>query len=154
MSTTDQLKSDLLLCTVYFHRLMRRQSRRQNIGGSELSILNNLEHWGGKKAVLTQKELASFEQISQAAVSNLVKGLASQKLVRVSKNPDDSRSTLVSLTAQGKKQLADHGKSMRAVFDEVLAQLSAEETAQVADAQALLAGVLTNSSSVQSKMRD
>ena len=143
MSTEEQLKSDLLLTTVYFHRMLTRRSRELSIGGAELSVLNSLEHWGGARSTLTQKELAGLEQISQAAVSNLVRKLDERGLVRCRKNPEDSRSTLVSLTARGKKQLAAHGRTMRAVFDDVIEQLSAREREQVAAAQRALARVLT-----------
>ena len=149
MSTIETLKSDLLLCTVYLHRLLRNHARNELGSGAELSVLNNLEHWGGPDQSLTQKELAEHEQISQAAISHLVKKLKHQGLIKSKKNPADSRSTLVSLSANGRRYLSTRGADIKSVFDEFLSQLSEQELKQVAQAQAILSRTLRESSGVQ-----
>jgi len=96
MSTSEELKSDLLLSAVYIYRLIRNQARTSTESWSELAVLNNLDHWGGelgsrKMGALTQKELAQHEQVSQAAMSNIVKKLRMRELVRCDKDAADSR---------------------------------------------------------------
>ena len=152
MSIPENLKSDLLLCTVYLHRLLRNHARNEMGSGAELSILNNLEHWGGPDQALTQKELAEHEQISQAAISHLVKKLKNQDLIKSKKNPKDSRSTLVSLTAKGRRYLSSQGADIKSVFDEFLSELSDKELKQVAEAQAILSRTLKQSTEVQRKV--
>ena len=152
MSIPESLKSDLLMCTVYLHRLLRNHARNEMGSGAELSILNNLEHWGGPEGALTQKELAEHEQISQAAVSHLVKKLKQQGLIKSKKNPADSRSTLVSLTAKGRRYLANRGTEIKSVFDEFLSDLSEQELRQVAEAQAILSRTLKQSTEIQQKV--
>lgn len=152
MSIPENLKSDLLLCTVYLHRLLRNHARNEMGSGAELSVLNNLEHWGGPDQSLTQKELAEHEQVSQAAISHLVKKLKLQGLIKTKKNPADSRSTLVTLTAKGRRYLANRGTQIKSVFNEFLSELSDEEIRQVAEAQAILSRTLKKSPAIQQKM--
>ena len=158
MSTNEKIKSDILLCTVYLHRLVRTQARQSAQNWAEISVLNNLEHWGGSiagrnPAALTQKELASYEQVSQAAMSNIIKKLREQAFVRCEKNTADSRSVLVSLTAKGRRYLAKQGPLIKTVFDHLLDDLSKDELSQLGNGINILSDALKNSGEVQSTLR-
>ena len=158
-----ELKSDLLLCTVYIHRLLRAQTRNDAESSAELSVLNTLEHWGprlrggagtgSQAAALTQKELASYEQVSQAAISNTVKKLRARELVRCTKNSQDTRSVLVSLTPKGRRHLARQGPKIKRVFDGLLASLDPDQLAIVSAGQRVLSDALTKSAEVQAALQ-
>lgn len=159
MSTNDKIKSDILLCTVYLHRLIRTQARQSTQNWAEIAVLNNLEHWGGSikgrsPAALTQKELASYEQVSQAAMSNIVRKLRDQELVRCEKNTADSRSVLVSLTAKGRRHLAKQGPVIKKVFDPLIDNLSQEDLSMLGNGIHILSEALKSSGEVQRALRD
>lgn len=159
MSTNEKIKSDILLCTVYLHRLVRTQARQSAQNWAEIAVLNNLEHWGGsigarRPAALTQKELASYEQVSQAAMSNIIRKLRDQELVRCEKNTADSRSVLVSLTAKGRRHLAKQGPLIKKVFDQLLDDLSKDELSQLGNGIKILSEALKSSGEVQSALRN
>lgn len=154
MSTTEELKSDLLLSAVYIHRLIRNQARNSTESWSELAVLNNLDHWGSelgsrKLGALTQKELAQHEQISQAAMSNLVKKLRTRDLVRCDKGETDSRTTLVSLTPKGRRHLAKQGPMIKKVLDQLLDGLTPGELRDLAKGQRILSKALKSSKAMQ-----
>ncbi len=56
-------------------------------------------------AALTQKDLASLAQIEQPTMAQLLARMERDGLVRRSANPDDKRSSLVSLTPRALKKL-------------------------------------------------
>jgi len=150
----EELKSDLLLSTVYIHRLLRNQARNSTESWSELAVLNNLDHWGGQLAgrklgSLTQKELAQHELVSQAAMSNLVKKLRTRDLVHCEKSTSDSRTTLVSLTPKGRRHLAKQGPMIKQVLDQLLEGLTQAELRQLAKGQQILSKALKSSQAVQ-----
>lgn len=152
------LKSDILLCTVYLHRLVRNQARQSAENWAELSVLNNLEHWGEKSAHagssgLSQKELAGFEQVSQAAMSNIVKKLRERGFVTCEKSEEDLRSVVVQLTQRGRDHLAEQGPLIKNVFDPVLDQLSKNQLAKLAEGQRILSQALQQSSAVEKSLR-
>ena len=158
MSTTEELKSDLLLSAVYIHRLIRNQARNSTESWSELAVLNNLDHWGGelkgrKLGALTQKELAQHEQVSQAAMSNIIKKLRMRELVRCDKDESDSRTTLVSLTAKGRRHLAKQGPLIKEVLDQLLDGLTPSELKDLAKGQRILSRALKSSNEVQQAMK-
>jgi len=159
MSTNNKIKSDILLCTVYLHRLVRTQARQSAQNWAELAVLNNLEHWGGSiegrpPAALTQKELASYEQVSQAAMSNIIRKLRDQEFVRCEKNAADSRSVLVSLTPKGRRYLAKQGPIIKEVFDPLLHNLSKKDLALLEGGMSVLSEALKSSSEVQNALRN
>ena len=157
MSTSEDLKSDLLLSAVYIHRLVRNRARSSTESWSELAVLNNLDHWGGelggrRLGALTQKELAQHEQVSQAAMSNLVKMLRKRGLVRCDKSERDSRATLVSLTPKGRRHLAKQGPIIKQVLDQILDGLSTAELRDLAKGQRILSKALKSSQEIQQAM--
>jgi len=56
-------------------------------------------------ASLTQKELASFAQIEQPTMAQLLNRMERDRLIRRRPNPEDKRSSLVSLTPKALKKL-------------------------------------------------
>ena len=56
-------------------------------------------------ASLTQKELASFAQIEQPTMAQLLNRMERDRLIRRMPNPEDKRSSLVSLTPKALKKL-------------------------------------------------
>ncbi len=143
-----------MLCTVYIHRLIRNQARNSAENWAELSVLNNIEHWGSRTGAngvgaLSQKELANHEQVSQAAMSNTIKKLRARDLVRCDKSESDARSLLVSLTPKGRRHLAKQGPLVKEVFDQLLESLSPTEIKTLAAGQRILSDALKQSAAVQ-----
>ncbi len=154
----EDLKSNMLLCTVYLHRLLRNHARQSAENWAELSVLNNLEHWGGRpdednQGGVSQKVLASLEQVSQAAMSNIVRKLRARSLVKCEKSASDQRSVRVALTPKGRKHLATQGPLVKEVFDQCLETLSASDLRKVSEGQQILARALQESTKVQAALK-
>lgn len=153
----EDLKSDILLTTVYFHRLLQRHARASKESWRQISVLSTLDHHGPQNAggnSLSQKQLAGYEQVSQAAISNLVSTLRDDGLVRCSTNSKDARTTDVCLTARGKRHLDRHGASIKTVIDDVIRNLPDSDVAKVAVGQRILADALRESPGVQRALQD
>jgi len=154
----QDLKSNMLLCTVYLHRLLRNQARRSTENWAELSVLNNLAHWGeqlddDQQKGISQKALARLEQVSQAAMSNIVRKLRTQKFVQCRKSERDQRSVRVMLTAKGQRHLDTQGPRLKEVFDQCLSTLSNSDLAKVTEGQQILARALQESTEVQASLQ-
>ena len=67
---------------------------------SHFGVLNHFARLGGER---TPAELANAFQVTKGAMTNTLGKLEAKGLVSIRINPDDGRSKLVTLTAQGKR---------------------------------------------------
>ena len=129
----EQLGSELVVQSARLVRLVRRRLA-QPAGVRVLSLLDELGPTG-------VSALAAADHCSQPTMTGQVRQLKEHGWVEVTPNPDDARSTLVSLTDAGRAELArvraDHG---RLVAERLRSQEYDDQ--QVAAAVELLRAVL------------
>jgi len=80
------------------------------------------------------KQLAQILNIDKSNASRAITNLVEKGLVQTKSNPKDSRSLLAQLTPQGKKLLHKLDQQQNIIFEQILSQLSAEETEQIENA--------------------
>lgn len=111
---------------------------RQEAGGSlspsQSAALATIERHGP----LTPSELAAREQVQRPTVTRVLARLEQAGLVERAGDPADRRSTLVTITREGRALLAAQRTRKDAYLARRLASLSAEDRATLARAAALL----------------
>jgi DNA-binding MarR family transcriptional regulator len=111
---------------------------RQEAGGSlspsQSAALATIERHGP----LTPSELAAREQVQRPTVTRVLARLEEAGLVERAGDPADRRSTLVTVTREGRALLAAQRTRKDAYLAKRLAALSAEDRAVLARAAALL----------------
>lgn len=80
------------------------------------------------------KQLAQTLNIDKSNASRAITNLVEKGLAHTKSNPKDSRSLLAHLTPQGKKLLNKLDQQQNMIFEQILSQLSAEETEQIENA--------------------
>ena len=129
----DYVSSELLPRAALLTRLLVRQ-----VGGelsrTELGLLKTL---GGGSRRIT--ELAELEGLAQPTITILIKQLEARGLVTRTRQSDDGRVVLVSLTDSGNVALEDYRGKLRAVLGGHLAEISDEQVEALATATETLA---------------
>lgn len=97
-TTTQALAYDLVVYAGRLVRLVRRGSDRTSAASRVLSMLDEL-------GPTTVSALAEADRCAQPTMSGLVNGLVERGLLARRRNPEDSRSSLVSLTDAGRAEL-------------------------------------------------
>jgi DNA-binding MarR family transcriptional regulator len=128
--------SELLPRAALLTRLVVRRLGGE-LSRAEVGLLKNLV--GGSRRIT---ELAELEGLAQPTTTILVKQLEEQRLVTRSRNPDDGRVVLVSLTEAGSTALDVHRERLRAVLGGYLAELSDEQLGTLAAATETLAQLI------------
>jgi MarR family transcriptional regulator for hemolysin len=90
---------------------------------------------------LTQRQLSKLAQTEQPTMAQLLDRMERDRLVRRSANPDDRRSSLVSLTPAALKRLPQARKVLSTGSNAMLKGLSSREVATLCD---LMQRVLAN----------
>ena len=112
---------------------LSRQMRRQADTGltpSQLSALTTIERHGP----MTLGAIADHERVAPPSITKVVGKLTDAGLVLRTNDPDDRRSTLVSLTREGVALLAASRKRKSAWLAAQMKQLDADDLARVVDA--------------------
>ena len=81
----------------------------------------------GEERYLTAKGIALKMNVVKSRVSKIVEGLLKKKLVQRIKDPEDSRVSLLSLTAEGHKKLNQINRFLEDVHQQVLIQIAPDQ---------------------------
>ena len=81
----------------------------------------------GEERYLTSKGIAYKMNVVKSRVTKIVNGLVKKKLIQRIPDPEDSRITLLSLTADGQKKLNEINKFYDFVNHQVLLQVEPEQ---------------------------
>jgi len=95
------------------------------------------------------KQLAQTLNIDKSNASRAITNLVDKGFAQTKSNPKDSRSLLAHLTPQGKKLLNKLDQQQNIIFEQILSQLSAEETKQIESAITLYHKAICRSQSQQ-----
>lgn len=118
-------------------RIGEPRLRELGLSLAQLPVLAALERGGS----LPQKELARSARIEQPTMAEMLKRMKRDGLVRTTKNPDDGRSQLVSLTKTATSRIAEVHALQNQGNREALAGFSAKDAETL---KALLARMVEN----------
>ena len=97
--STRELSNDLVVLSARLVREVRRNNA--DLATASVRLMSMLDQFGPS----TVGWLATADRCSQPTMTGIVNGLAEKGWVQRDPNPDDSRSTLVSMTAEGREKL-------------------------------------------------
>ena len=81
----------------------------------------------GKERYLTAKGIAYKMNVVKSRVSKIVDGLIRKKLIQRIKDPEDSRISLLSLSADGQEKVNNINKFLQNIHYEVLLQMAPDQ---------------------------
>jgi DNA-binding MarR family transcriptional regulator len=81
----------------------------------------------GEERYLTAKGIAHKMNVVKSRVSKIVDGLIKKKLIQRIKDPEDSRISLLSLTADGQKKLSNINGFLQDIHYQVLLQMAPDQ---------------------------
>jgi len=102
---------------------MRYQSERFKLPDAEMRCLLLF----GKEKYLTPKGIAHKMNLVKSRISKLISGLNQKGLIQKIADPEDSRTTLLSLTAKGQKKLDEINLFLNEIHQEVLQQMEPKQ---------------------------
>jgi DNA-binding MarR family transcriptional regulator len=106
---------------------MEFQSEKFELPAAELRCLLLFD---GER-YLTPGGIARRMNVAKSRVSKIVSGLVRRDLVKRTKDPEDSRVTLLSLTAEGRQKLDEISSFMAKVYSEVLSSMPEERRLEI-----------------------
>ena len=134
LAVADKLHSAAL----HLLRRLRRQDVATGEGPARLSALSVLV-FGGPK---TLGELAAAEQVKPPTMSRIVTGLAKNRLVEISEDPEDRRRMRIRATTKG-ENLLQKGRELRINYlASHLTDLAPDELSRLRDALEILGRML------------
>lgn len=140
-SAHDPLPGDLpqhlaLVCS-QFSRLAARRSE-VGVGTVSWRVVAAIERHGP----LRLSEIADRERVSRPTATTVIKRLEEEGLVGRAPDPTDSRSSLISTTAQGSAQLAAWREQLAGGVGELLENLPTEDIAALERAAEILSALV------------
>lgn len=81
----------------------------------------------GRERYLTPKGIAGQMGVVKSRITKIINGLVVRDLIQRSKDPEDSRITLLSLTPQGKKKLDWINTSLATANMDILSRMTPEQ---------------------------
>ena len=81
----------------------------------------------GEERYLTAKGIALKMNVVKSRVSKIVDGLIKKKLIQRIKDPEDSRISLLSLTAEGQKKVNNIDRFLQDIHYQVLLQMAPDQ---------------------------
>ena len=97
--SVQQLSNDLVVLSA---RLVREVRRNTDLPAASTRLMSLLDELGPS----TVGDLALQDRCSQPTMTGIVNGLVAKEWVQRDPHPDDARSTLISMTAEGRRKLA------------------------------------------------
>ena len=85
----------------------------------------------GEERYLTAKGIASKMNVVKSRVSKIVEGLLKKDLIQRTKDPEDSRISLLSLTPAGNKKLNDINIFLKNIHHQILLQIAPDQRTAV-----------------------
>jgi DNA-binding MarR family transcriptional regulator len=117
---TTEVTKRIMVLAAELESLTRRELPAFGLTGAEFDVLATLRR-SGKPYRLKPNELSRSLLLSTGGTSNVVNRLESGGLVERTPDPDDGRSTLISLTAKGITLAEDALRATSAAHDELFA---------------------------------
>ncbi len=102
---------------------MRYQSERFNLPDAEMRCLLLF----GEEKYLTPKGISLKMNLVKSRISKLISGLNKKGLIQKIADPEDSRTTLLSLTTQGQQKLNEINVFLDFIHQEVLQQMEPKQ---------------------------
>ncbi|MEE1618678.1 MarR family winged helix-turn-helix transcriptional regulator [Brachybacterium sp. J153] len=130
----SELPQTLALVCSQFARLAARRSE-VGVGTVSWRVVATIERHGP----LRLSDLADRERVSRPTATTVIKRLEQEGLVRRDTDPEDSRSSLISITAQGAEQLAQWRDQLAVGVGGLLEPLPDEDLAALDRAARILA---------------
>lgn len=131
-------ESVLVAVATALQRHMMPRARAEGIRWSALAVLADLQTHGA----LTQRELASRQDVTPATMSLLVRELRAGHLIEERPDPDDARRRRLYITAGGRGRLAEDRERLAASLSGTVSALDPDEQAVLAAALPILQRVL------------
>ena len=102
---------------------MQYQCERFHLPDAELRCLGLF----GEERYLTAKGIALKMNVVKSRVSKIIDGLIKKKLIQSIKDPEDSRVSLLSLTASGQHKLNEINSFLNELHGQVLSQMAPDQ---------------------------
>ena len=102
---------------------MQYQCERFELPDAEFRFLNLF----GQERYLTAKSIAHRMNVVKSRVSKITDGLIKKNLIQRTRDPEDSRVQLLSLTPEGQRKIAEINSFMEEVYGEVLSQMAPDQ---------------------------
>jgi DNA-binding MarR family transcriptional regulator len=135
--TIEETAAHLRLAITRTARRMRQEAGSE-LRASSASALTTVELHGP----LTPSELADIERVKRPSATRILCGLEEEGLVERTPDPEDGRSALISLTAEGRERLRRLRKRKNAYLARRMRDLDPSEVATLERAALILEGVL------------
>ncbi|MBX5443365.1 MAG: MarR family transcriptional regulator [Solirubrobacteraceae bacterium] len=137
MATTSAIAAHLRITIARTHRRLRQEAGA-GLSPTQTAALATIERHGP----LTPSELAAHERIQRPTVARLLGRLEAEGLVDRAPDPDDGRSSLVSITDEGRRLLREVRTRKDAFLAQRMRRLDAGELATLDRAAAILERML------------
>jgi DNA-binding MarR family transcriptional regulator len=134
MLTTPSLADRLRVSVGRLARRLRQQSAEDDLTLSQASVLATLERHGP----LAMSEVAAHERISKPSATGIVGRLVDKGLVERAPDPDDARSSIVTITPEGLRLLNRRRRQRTEYLARRIEALDAGDRAVLERAVALL----------------
>ena len=135
----ESLSNDLVVLSARLVREVRR--RHRDSAPAAIRVMSLVDELGAS----TVSALAEADRCSQPTMTGLVNGLAERGWLERLPHPDDARSSLVSMTTQGRAALDDVRRRNAALVAERITA-SGRTPEELATAVAVLSDVLSHTS--------
>jgi DNA-binding MarR family transcriptional regulator len=135
----------LFVCGQLAGTLLAREIKGSGLTTSEFGVLSAIGVWGP----LSPTELAQRVGMPPTTLSDYVARFTQRRLVKRSRNPDDGRSYLLELTAEGRRRHERAGGGLLRALDEIagnLEQPAAQVRTSLLQLETALRASLTTSS--------
>jgi len=129
-----ELATELRVAVGQASRRIRAQRGEAGLTDPQFTVLA----WLNKNGPMTPGQLAEAERIQPPSMTRTVNCLAEDGLVSKEPHPTDGRLVMVSLTDAGRHEVVETRRRRAVWLDGVLAQMTPDERATLADAAALL----------------
>ena len=137
-SPTDSARAARLRLAITRTARRLRQEANADLSPSLTSALASIESHGP----VTPSELASCERVQRPTITRVLARLAELDLIEREADPDDGRSTLITITAAGRSLLEDLRSRRDAFLADRLSKLSKEDRAVLDRASEVLESLL------------